>query len=240
MPLGVALFSGPTKPPPRFATCLERAAALRAERGLLPEASTTRMMANTAPSRGATTSKSQRRGEMLVARGEQLDDALLVTEGHYLVGASAFWRGAFESSTCPPPTITRRLRRCSRSPAPRAVRGGPRGGVPRAPRPSRCGSSAAPTRPTRSSSAGTRPGRCSATPVHAGLRADPRRVGWLSKQARTRRQLDSPRVFRHVGWNSVMEVVALPLFPGWAAVQGGDAAGRDTAASEEAVKAPPT
>ena len=35
---------------------------------------------------------------MLVARGEQLEDALLVTEGHYLVGVSAFWRGAFESS----------------------------------------------------------------------------------------------------------------------------------------------
>ena len=96
VPLVVAVYSGPVMEHELRDLC-ERAAALRTERGLLPDASTSRIMANLAIVRRDYV-ESQRRGEMLVARGEQVDDALLMTEGHYLVGVSAFWRGAFESS----------------------------------------------------------------------------------------------------------------------------------------------
>ena len=96
VPLGVALYSGPELGS-EVHEVFERAAALRAERGQPPDPSTSRIMANLALVRRDYV-ESQHRGEMLVARGEQLKDALLVTEGHYLVGVSAFWRGAFERS----------------------------------------------------------------------------------------------------------------------------------------------
>jgi hypothetical protein len=96
--LGVALHSGRPGIRPHFRSVYERAAALRAERGLAPEPSTQRILANYAIVRRDYVA-SYRLGELLLARGEQNDDALLRAEGRYVLGVSSCWRGALAASS---------------------------------------------------------------------------------------------------------------------------------------------
>ena len=96
VPLGVALMAGPGIAQTESAV-YERARVLRGQRGLPPEPSTLRISANAAIGRREYR-EARRYGQILLRRGLDERDGVLVTEGHYLKGVTSFWLGEIDAS----------------------------------------------------------------------------------------------------------------------------------------------
>jgi DNA-binding SARP family transcriptional activator/tetratricopeptide (TPR) repeat protein len=96
MPLGVALHAGPGQAE-ADAAVYERARRLRVKRGRAPEPSTLRLSANAAIVQ-RDFHQARAFGHTLLSRGLDDGDAIVITEGHYLVGVTSFWLGELETS----------------------------------------------------------------------------------------------------------------------------------------------
>jgi DNA-binding SARP family transcriptional activator len=96
IPLGVALHAGAGQGP-GAELVYDRSTALRAEMGLGPDLSTLRVRANLAITRRDFV-EAQRLGRVLMNLADETGNQVLRTEGHYVLGVSAFWLGEFESS----------------------------------------------------------------------------------------------------------------------------------------------
>jgi DNA-binding SARP family transcriptional activator/class 3 adenylate cyclase/tetratricopeptide (TPR) repeat protein len=92
--LGVAVLPGMDF---RDRSMYERANRLRAQRGLAPDPSTLRLSANAAITHRDFL-HARRLGETLLERGEHDGDAVLITEGNYLIGVTSFWLGNLHNS----------------------------------------------------------------------------------------------------------------------------------------------
>jgi DNA-binding SARP family transcriptional activator len=96
VPLEVALHAGPG-PAEADDPVHERARQLRVRRGRVAEPTTLRLSANAAIVR-RDFHRARAFGHSLLTRGLADHDAILVTEGNYMVGVTSFWLGELEAS----------------------------------------------------------------------------------------------------------------------------------------------
>jgi DNA-binding SARP family transcriptional activator/tetratricopeptide (TPR) repeat protein len=96
LPLGVALHAGPGHTETDRAV-YERARTLRTRRGLAPDPSTLRLAANAAIT-VRDFIEAHRFGQLLLEHGVRVDDAVVITEGNYLLGVTSFWLGELRAS----------------------------------------------------------------------------------------------------------------------------------------------
>ncbi len=183
----------------------------------------------TSPSCGATTSSRSNGARCSWREASSSSDALLVTEGHYLVGVSAFWRGAFESSRVhlqrsldayDPEREAQHLELFGQDPVSvclvrLAFTLWVLGHIDEA--------DAAPP-------AGIRPGRRPAAPVHAGLRPDPRSVERCRSRAGRGGGAAHGRAPHAMAGTRGSRPWRCPSSPDGPLCGRGDAGGRDTAA----------
>ncbi len=125
--LGVPLVARRGYGAPEVLRCYERALTLHRKLGLRPSPSVLRGLALHAVAT-LRLDRAEEMGRELVASGQ--DDTSARTEGEYVLGVTAFWRGEFAAARAPPPRRHRLLPHRGRPAARRALRPGPARGVP--------------------------------------------------------------------------------------------------------------
>ena len=217
--LEVALHAGPG-PSEADDAVHERARRLRARRGRGAEPSTLRLSANAAIVRrdfhGARAC-----GHSLLTRGLDDHDAILVTEGNYMIGVTSFWLGELETSRRHLESALGLEPARAHTGAPPTVRPGPAPGVPRPARPDPSSTSVRTPKPTQQCDAAL---AAAAETGHVFTDVYVRSfVAWyLAEAGDAERAAILVDGMPDAGASNTLAPVARAMFTGWALTMGGD------------------